>query len=55
MWEPAQAVDILGGLIEKYPPIEDIHFWTQLPGEPVSAGDRQIDAIASKVLPNLRA
>jgi alkanesulfonate monooxygenase SsuD/methylene tetrahydromethanopterin reductase-like flavin-dependent oxidoreductase (luciferase family) len=55
LWEPAQAVDILGGLMEKYPQIEDIHFWAQLPGEPVAAGDRRIETIASKVLPKLRA
>lgn len=54
LWDASEAVDRLSALIEEYPQIEDIHFWAQLPGEQVSAGDRRIDYIAEKVLPQLR-
>lgn len=54
LWEPAEALDRLSALMEKYPQIEDIHFWAQLPGEPTSAGDRRIALMAEKVLPQLR-
>ena len=53
-WTPNEAVDKLSALIEQYPQIVDIHFWSQLPGEPVSAGDRRIECIAEKVLPQLK-
>lgn len=55
LWTPNEAVDRLSALMEKYPQIEDIHFWAQLPGESTEAGDRRIDVLASKVLPNLRS
>ncbi len=54
LWSPAQAVDQLSALIEKYPQIEDIHFWAQLPGESRSAGDRRIEVLGEKVIPKLR-
>jgi alkanesulfonate monooxygenase SsuD/methylene tetrahydromethanopterin reductase-like flavin-dependent oxidoreductase (luciferase family) len=54
LWDANQAVDRLSALLEKYPQIEDIHFWAQLPGEPGTAGDRRIDYIADKILPQLR-
>ena len=53
-WNPQQAIDRLSALLEKYPQIEDIHFWAQLPGEPCSAGDRRIEVLADKVLPQLK-
>jgi len=53
VWSPAEAIDKLSALIEAYPQIVDIHFWAQLPGEPVSAGDRRIECLAEKVLPHL--
>ena len=49
-----QAVTSLVGLLKKYPQIKDLHFWAQLPGEPVASGQRRIDYIASKVLPRVR-
>ena len=55
IWTPDEAVDRLSALMAQYPQIEDIHFWAQLPGEPVSAGDRRIATIAEKVLPRLKA
>lgn len=55
LWNANEAVDRLSALLEQYPQIEDIHFWAQLPGEPVSAGDRRIDYIADTVLPRIRS
>lgn len=55
IWTPAEAVDKLSALMERYPQIVDIHFWAQLPGEPASSGDRRIEVMAEKVLPQLRA
>lgn len=54
MWDAAMAIEKLSALIEQYPQIRDIHFWAQLPGEDVSAGDRRIAYIAENVLPHLR-
>jgi alkanesulfonate monooxygenase SsuD/methylene tetrahydromethanopterin reductase-like flavin-dependent oxidoreductase (luciferase family) len=54
LWTPDEAVGKLSALMERYPQIVDIHFWAQLPGEPVPAGNRRIDCIAEKVIPRLR-
>jgi alkanesulfonate monooxygenase SsuD/methylene tetrahydromethanopterin reductase-like flavin-dependent oxidoreductase (luciferase family) len=48
------AVTSLVGLLKKYPQIKDLHFWAQLPGEPVASGQRRIEYIAGKVLPRVR-
>jgi alkanesulfonate monooxygenase SsuD/methylene tetrahydromethanopterin reductase-like flavin-dependent oxidoreductase (luciferase family) len=53
LWNHSEALDRLSALIERYPQIVDIHFWAQLPGEPVSSGDRRINYIAENVLPHL--
>jgi len=54
LWDANEAIDRLSSLIETYPQIDDIHFWPQLPGEPVSAGDRRIEYIADRVLPHIK-
>jgi len=54
LWDADTAVEKLGGMIEQYPQISDIHFWAQFPGESVESGDRRMDYIAEKVLPRLR-
>ena len=38
-------------LLEQYPQIRDVHFWAQLPGEPVASGQRRIEYMARHVLP----
>lgn len=55
LWDANEAIDRLSALMERYPQIEDIHFWAQLPGEPMSSGDRRVDYIAEKVLPQFSA
>ncbi len=54
IWTPDVAVEKLGAMIAAYPQVEDIHFWAQLPGEPIEQGQRRIDLIAREVLPRLR-
>ena len=44
----------LGRLLEQYPQIRDVHFWAQLPGEPVASGQRRIEYMARHVLPRVR-
>jgi hypothetical protein len=48
------AVASLVELLQKYPQIKDLHFWAQLPGEPVASGQRRLEYIARKVLPRVR-
>jgi alkanesulfonate monooxygenase SsuD/methylene tetrahydromethanopterin reductase-like flavin-dependent oxidoreductase (luciferase family) len=48
------AVTNLVELLKKYPQIRDLHFWAQLPGEPVASGQRRIEYIARHVLPRVR-
>ena len=38
LWDADAAVEQLGRLLEQYPQIRDVHFWAQLPGEPVCVG-----------------
>jgi alkanesulfonate monooxygenase SsuD/methylene tetrahydromethanopterin reductase-like flavin-dependent oxidoreductase (luciferase family) len=48
------ATKSLVELLARYPQIRDVHFWAQLPGEPVASGQRRIEYIAAKVLPRVR-
>ena len=48
------AVGSIVELLKKYPQIKDLHFWAQLPGEPVASGQRRLEYIAGKVLPRVR-
>jgi hypothetical protein len=54
LWDADTAVEQLGRLLEQYPQIRDVHFWAQLPGEPVASGQRRIAFMARHVLPRLR-
>jgi alkanesulfonate monooxygenase SsuD/methylene tetrahydromethanopterin reductase-like flavin-dependent oxidoreductase (luciferase family) len=54
LWTADDAVRHLSALLERYPQIEDVHFWAQFPGEPVASGTRRMEYIADKVLPRLR-
>ena len=35
--------------------IVDVHFWAQLPGEPVESGSARIELLATDVIPRVRA
>lgn len=54
IWDADMAVSRLQALIDQYPQIRDIHFWAQLPGEPVAAGNRRLEYMAREVFPRLR-
>jgi len=54
VWDADMAVRRLQALIDQYPQIKDIHFWAQLPGEPVEAGNRRLEYMAKEVFPRLK-
>jgi alkanesulfonate monooxygenase SsuD/methylene tetrahydromethanopterin reductase-like flavin-dependent oxidoreductase (luciferase family) len=54
LWDAPTAVSEICSLVENRPQIQDLHFWAQLPGEPVESGSERIEYIASKVLPAVR-
>jgi alkanesulfonate monooxygenase SsuD/methylene tetrahydromethanopterin reductase-like flavin-dependent oxidoreductase (luciferase family) len=49
------AVTQLTGMLRATPQIKDVHFWAQLPGEPVESGSERIAYLADKVVPAVRA
>jgi alkanesulfonate monooxygenase SsuD/methylene tetrahydromethanopterin reductase-like flavin-dependent oxidoreductase (luciferase family) len=49
------AVDWLVDLLTERPQFKDVHFWAQLPGEPVESGSRRIEYLAAKVMPEVLA
>ncbi|HEX5650000.1 MAG TPA: hypothetical protein VFX69_10130, partial [Steroidobacteraceae bacterium] len=55
LWDADTAVTKLTELLATYPQIQDVHFWAQLPGEPVASGQRRIEYMAKHVLPRVRA
>jgi alkanesulfonate monooxygenase SsuD/methylene tetrahydromethanopterin reductase-like flavin-dependent oxidoreductase (luciferase family) len=54
LWDPATAVEELTALLRERPQIKDLHFWAQLPGEPVDSGSARVELLATKVLPEVR-
>lgn len=48
------AVTELTALLRERPQIKDVHFWAQLPGEPVDSGSERIAFLADKVMPAVR-
>lgn len=55
LWDADTAVRELTVLLRERPQIRDVHFWAQLPGEPVESGSERIGYLASKVVPQVRA
>jgi alkanesulfonate monooxygenase SsuD/methylene tetrahydromethanopterin reductase-like flavin-dependent oxidoreductase (luciferase family) len=49
------AVEELTEMVRRYPQVQDVHFWAQLPGEPVESGSRRLEYMAAKVIPEVRA
>jgi alkanesulfonate monooxygenase SsuD/methylene tetrahydromethanopterin reductase-like flavin-dependent oxidoreductase (luciferase family) len=50
---PAAVAGILE-LLDRYPRIEDIHFFNALPGEPLETGTARLEYVAREVLPGVR-
>lgn len=55
LWDGPTAVKELAALLRDRPQIKDIHFFAQLPGEPMENGSRRIEYFARKVIPRLVA
>lgn len=55
LWDVDTAVTELTTLLASRPQIKDVHFWAQLPGEPVDSGSARIELLTSKVIPQVRA
>lgn len=55
VWDPDTAVEELTALVRGTPQIRDVHFWAQLPGEPLESGSARLELMATKVLPRVRA
>ena len=53
LWDADRAVRELAALLAERPQIEDVHFWAQLPGEPVESGSRRVEYLATKVVPEV--
>ncbi|MFC5947297.1 LLM class flavin-dependent oxidoreductase [Pseudonocardia lutea] len=54
LWDADIAVTELTALLRERPQIRDVHFWAQLPGEPVDSGTERIEYLATKVMPRVR-
>lgn len=54
LWDPDTAVEELAVLLRERPQITDVHFWAQLPGEPVDSGSARVELLATKVMPQVR-
>ncbi len=55
VWDPDTAVAEITALVQATPQIRDVHFWAQLPGEPLESGSARLELMATKVLPRVRA
>ena len=51
LWDPDTTVRQLTTLVQATPQIRDVHFWAQLPGEPLDSGSARIELLATKVFP----
>lgn len=51
----AAEVEMLVEMLSARPQIRDVHFWAQLPGEPVESGSQRLQYIATHVIPQVRA
>ena len=55
VWDGDEAVRSLTEMLLTYPEIRDVHFWAQLPGEPIEQGSARLEYVANHVLPQVRA
>jgi alkanesulfonate monooxygenase SsuD/methylene tetrahydromethanopterin reductase-like flavin-dependent oxidoreductase (luciferase family) len=55
LWDPDTAVKRLVAHLEAHPKIRDMHFWAQFPGEPIAQGQKRVELLATRVLPQVRA
>ncbi len=55
LMDASAAVEDLVGMATEFPQIRDFHYWDQLPGESVESGNRRVQYIADKVIPEVTA
>ena len=53
LWDGSTAVEQLSGILRDRPQTRDLHFFAQLPGEPVESGSRRLEYLANKVMPEV--
>ncbi|MDQ3946187.1 MAG: LLM class flavin-dependent oxidoreductase [Actinomycetota bacterium] len=53
LWDASTAVAQLSGILSDRPQTKDLHFFAQLPGEPVESGSRRVEYLATKVMPEV--
>lgn len=53
LWDGPAAVDEVTRLATKFLELEDVHFYSQLPGESVASGSERIEYIATNVIPEV--
>ncbi len=54
LWTADQAVEHLTAMLNQYSQIKDVHFWAQVPGEPIESGSARMEYLAREVLPRVR-
>jgi alkanesulfonate monooxygenase SsuD/methylene tetrahydromethanopterin reductase-like flavin-dependent oxidoreductase (luciferase family) len=53
LWDASTAIEQLSGILRDRPQTKDLHFFAQLPGEPVESGSRRVEYLATKVMPEV--
>lgn len=53
LWDASTAIEQLSGILRDRPQTRDLHFFAQLPGEPVESGSRRLEYLATKVMPEV--
>ena len=53
LWDASTAIEQLSGILRDRPQTRDLHFFAQLPGEPVESGSRRVEYLATKVMPEV--
>ncbi len=53
--EGTRAIEEIVALVERFPQIQDLHFFGFLPGEPSESANERLEYISAKILPELRS
>jgi alkanesulfonate monooxygenase SsuD/methylene tetrahydromethanopterin reductase-like flavin-dependent oxidoreductase (luciferase family) len=53
LWDASTAIEQLSAILRDRPQTKDLHFFAQLPGEPVESGSRRVEYLANKVMPEV--
>jgi alkanesulfonate monooxygenase SsuD/methylene tetrahydromethanopterin reductase-like flavin-dependent oxidoreductase (luciferase family) len=53
LWDASTAIEQLSAILRDRPQTKDLHFFAQLPGEPIESGSRRVEYLATKVMPEV--